>query len=203
MTDFGTSEARRLDTPAAPTPPPPHLRSVPPPEPRETWVSRLKRLVVHNLLHLDDTPHRIALGVFLGFLIGATPTIGIQVAMYVVVAALLGANRVSGILPIWISNPLTAVPLYYGEWQVGRLVVQGSFGSADESWGVLAAAIQPAVGQSWWGRLLELDLYVSIFHTLVDMGLELWVGSLVVGVLTGLAGYWLVYRAIVNYRASQ
>ncbi|MGF1510473.1 MAG: DUF2062 domain-containing protein [Myxococcota bacterium] len=206
MSETGTSEARRLDPDSEAHPVPsaePRLRSVPPPEPRPSLWKRLRRLIVHNLLHLDDTPHRIAAGVFLGFLIGATPTIGIQVALYLLVAPLIGANRVSGILPIWISNPLTAVPLYYAEWQVGRLVVTGSFGTSDESWGVLARVIRPDLGQTWSARLLELDLYVSLFHTLVDMGVELWVGSLVVGTLSGALGYWVARRMVTRYRAKK
>src|SRR6056297_631558 len=61
------------------------VRAAAGPEP-QSWKARLKHLLVHNILHLDDTPHRIAWGVFWGFFIGATPTIGIQVLLYWIVA---------------------------------------------------------------------------------------------------------------------
>ena len=43
---------------------------------RDLW-RRLKQIVFHNILHLDDTPHRIAWGVFLGAMIAFTPTLGL------------------------------------------------------------------------------------------------------------------------------
>ncbi|MEM1022667.1 MAG: DUF2062 domain-containing protein [Myxococcota bacterium] len=165
-------------------------------------LERIRVLVARNLLQLDDTPHRIAFGVFWGFLIGATPTIGIQVVLYLAVASVVGANRISGILPIWLSNPVTAVPLYYSEWQIGRLLVTGSFGTAAESWGVISTAIQPAAGQSWWSRILELDLYVKLFDAMVSLGVELWVGSVLVGVAVGGIGYYFAYHAVKKYRQA-
>jgi len=40
----------------------------------EVW-RRLRQIVFHNILHLDDTPHRIAWGVFLGTMIAFTSTV--------------------------------------------------------------------------------------------------------------------------------
>ena len=47
---------------------------------RDTW-RRLKQIVLHNILHLDDTPHRIAWGVFIGAMIAFTPTLGLQIVL--------------------------------------------------------------------------------------------------------------------------
>jgi hypothetical protein len=179
--------------------------SAPPPTPappaeKQSWFTRLKHLLVHNILHLDDTPHRIAWGVFWGFFIGATPTIGIQVILYLIVASLMGANRVSGILPIWLSNPVTAIPLYYGEWYVGRFILTGATSIRDAKWDAIAQAIMPRAGTSWWDRFFEFDLWVTLFQSFVAMGKELWLGAVVAGVLAGSLGYWLTYRAVVELR---
>lgn len=167
---------------------------------RRSFASRMKHLLVHNILHLDDTPHRIAWGVFWGFFIGATPTIGIQVLLYVIVASLVGANRVSGILPIWLSNPVTAIPLYYAEWYVGRFLLTGATSMRDEKWAAIADAIMPRDGTSWWDRFFELDLWITLFQSFVAMGKELWLGAVVAGVLAGALGYWLTYRAVIELR---
>jgi hypothetical protein len=91
-------------------------------KPRELW-RRLQQIVFHNILHLDDTPHRIAWGVFIGAMIAFTPTLGLQILLYLPIAALLRANKVSGIPILFISNPFTAVPLYYTTWSVGAAVL--------------------------------------------------------------------------------
>ena len=155
-----------------------------------------------KVLGLDDTPHRIAWGVALGFIIAFTPTLGFQIIFYVVMAALLRANKVSGIPWLFISNPLTAVPLYYGTWWVGNMALSG--GAKDAAGG--RAAIQhmidatTAAGSVWEG-LLSADYWKQIGQLVVDLGYELWFGGLIVGVLLGAVMYPLAYRGVIAYRA--
>ena len=78
---------------------------------RYVW-QRLKDFIVHKVLRLDDTPHRIALGVAIGFFVTWTPTIGIQMILVVALATLLKANKLVGVPFVWISNPFTIVPIY-------------------------------------------------------------------------------------------
>ena len=40
-----------------------------------------ERFIKYRVLHVDDTPHRIALGVALGFFVTWTPTIGVQIVL--------------------------------------------------------------------------------------------------------------------------
>lgn len=158
-----------------------------------------KDLLIHHVLHLDDTPHRIAMGVFLGFFIGATPTIGIQVALYWIVAQFIGANKLSGLGPIWLSNPVTAAPLYYGEWQFGHLLMTGRFGS-NEVFLSLLVRLSPHEGQSWLSRMFDPDMWMGLFEGMMALGGILWIGSIVCGALAGLIGYWATFRAVNAYR---
>lgn len=169
--------------------------------PKDLW-SRCKRLVVHYILQLDGSPHSIALGVFLGFLLGMTPTIGLQMVSYFGLAALTGANRVSGLLPIWISNPFTAVPLYYFNWRVGVFVMTGQLDGSGRSQNELAAVLADAPGQDmpFWERITSAEFWNLLFDLFVTLGVELWVGCIVVGVLTGILGYWATYRGVNAYR---
>lgn len=192
-------ESRRDDAHLPPRPPPRSIKLFG----FELQWRGLKDLLVHSILQLDDTPHRIAFGVFWGFFIGATPTIGLQVMLYWLIASILGANRLSGIPPIWLSNPLTAVPLYYGEWQIGRWLMTGSFGSADTVWLPMADRMAPHEGQSWLSRMFDAELWIALFEGMVELGGELWVGSLVCGILAGTLGYWVTYRAVVAFRARR
>jgi len=156
--------------------------------------------VVHNILHLDDTPHRIAFGVFLGFVVGATPTIGLQMVIYVTLAALLGANKISGILPVWLSNPLTAVPLYYSNWRIGRFFLGGD-GDSELSQRMLEQVVGiPGQDLPLWERLFSGTFWKAAFDAFVAMGAELWLGSVLVGVVCGALGYWASYRGVLAFR---
>ncbi len=84
---------------------------------------RLRRTIVHRILGVGDTPRRIAWGMFLGTMVGFTPTLGFQIMIYLALATLLRANKISGIPILFISNPLTAVPLYWSCWRVGAWVL--------------------------------------------------------------------------------
>lgn len=157
---------------------------------RALW-RRLRQIVVHNILHLDDTPHRIAWGVFIGSIIAFTPTLGLQILIYIPIAAMLGANKVSGIPILFISNPFTAVPLYYTTWKVGALVLQ------PES-EVTRGTIQRWLGDTGralkndgLGRLLEADFWNDAGRLLASTGVELWVGGLLCGIVFALPTYFL------------
>lgn len=187
-----------------PTPPAPTgdlaVPGATPVVPRGPWA-KVRHLVVHNILHLDDTPHRIAFGVFLGFLVGATPTIGIQMVVYVALAALLGANKLSGILPVWLSNPITAVPLFYGNWRIGRFLMQGESDASGAGRALIEKVISlPGADLPLHQRLFDAEFWSAAMDAFVAMGAELWVGSIVVGVVAGALGYWATYKAVLAYR---
>ena len=166
---------------------------------------RLKRLIVHNILQLDGSPHSIALGVFIGFVIGMTPTIGLQMISYFAIAAVTGANRISGLIPVWISNPLTAVPLYYFNWRVGVFAMTGRLDGTGQSQDELAALLANAPGQDMplFERITSAEFWSLIFDLFVALGIELWVGCIVVGLVTGVLGYWATYEGVKAYRRHQ
>ncbi len=157
---------------------------------RDLW-RRLKQIIVHNILHLDDTPHRIAWGVLIGSIVAFTPTLGFQIVIYLAVAALLGANKVSGIPVLFISNPFTAVPLYYATWSIGAAVLHPD------------KEITRATIKSWLGstgralkngsadRLLEGEFWAGAGRLLASTGAELWMGALICGLVLGIPAYFV------------
>jgi uncharacterized protein (DUF2062 family) len=148
----------------------------------------MRRLVLHHVLHADDHPHRLALGAAIGMFVTLTPTIGVQTALVVFLAWLLGANKVVGTPLVWISNPATLVPIFYPCYWLGRIVLR-----------------RPPVAWSWWTELAEppdgwmntVSFYWSRF---LEIALPLWTGCLVVGLIAGWITYQLVYRAVSAHR---
>ena len=152
---------------------------------------KLKRFFVYRVLHVDDTPHRIALGLAIGIFITWTPTMGIQMILTVALATLMRANKFVGVPFVWISNPLTAVPLYGFNYLVGTWILPGP-NSFDEFCGKVSAAVFAGGGwtdkiYAWWDATIEFVW-------------PLWVGSIVVALILAVPTYILTRWAIVHYR---
>ncbi len=148
---------------------------------------QLANFFIHRVLHVDDTPHRIALGVAIGMFVAWTPTVGFQMALTVALAWLLGANKLVGVPFVWLSNPTTFVlvylPNYYvGRWILGSNVPPPDFASlANVSGGWLERCT------AWWS---------VTWHAF----LPLWVGSLVVAVALAVPSYFATRYAVILYR---
>lgn len=159
---------------------------------------RLRDVVVHRIIGVADTPHRIAWGMFLGTVIAWTPTIGLQIVLYIAFATLLRANKVSGIPILFISNPFTAVPLYYSAWWVGNAVTH--LGSAE---GAGPPTDLVHFDPDSYGDFLSKQFWSDVGNALLALGGELWLGCLIVGIAMGIPGYLLTYWAVNAYRRSR
>lgn len=162
---------------------------------RQLW-RRLNQIVVHNILHLDDTPHRIAWGVFIGAMIAFTPTLGIQIVLYIPIAALLRANKASGIPILFISNPLTAVPLYYTTWKVGAAVLHPESEVTRDTIKGWLGDTGRALKDQGIERLFEADFWATAGRLLASTGAELWVGGLICGIVVAVPVYFITRRGI-------
>lgn len=156
------------------------------------YWNQARHLIAHNILHADDTPHSIALGASLAMFVAILPLIGIQMVLAVALAALFRVNKAIGIPIVWISNPITAVPLYGGCFALGRWILNTGRPEVDP---VLAAELdQTAHAASW----VEPGFWSNLLSYLVSMGTELWVGSAIVGLVLAILTYptmrWLVVK---------
>jgi hypothetical protein len=165
------------------------------------WWTRLRDVVVNRILGLHDTPHRIAWGVFLGFVVAFSPTVGFQMMLFVAVATLFRANKVSGLPIVWITNPVTVVPVYYACWRIGAFLLDTD---GDPERGARIIADLMGADTEWtWSRLFESEFWAGVGSTLWELGGELWLGGLVVGVVTGAAAYPLTLWGVRAYRRAR
>ncbi len=164
---------------------------------------RLQQIIFHNILHLDDTPHRIAWGVFIGTMIAFTPTLGLQIVFYLLVATLLRANKISGIPILFISNPFTAVPLYYATWSAGATLLHPEDGGRVVTRDTIKAWLGDtghALRETGLGRLLDLDFWKDAGRVLLSTGDELWLGGFVFGLVSGIPLYFATRWGINAFR---
>lgn len=89
--------------------------------------SRLHRLwgqtLFHNLLWRTDR-RSIASGLALGLFIAFTPTIPFQMTLAVIGALFLKVNLPIALAACWITNPLTALPIYTSAWKLGKYLIE-------------------------------------------------------------------------------
>lgn len=161
---------------------------------------RIKDILVQKILGIEDTPHRIAWGVFLGCLVGATPTLGLQILIYIAAATLLRANKVSGIPFVLLTNPITALPLYYYEWRLGLWLMGEGAGTSAKRSEVFDQLSKVTSEMSWPMDLFTTRFWGVVFDAIVAMGAELWIGCLVIGLGAGAVAYAATYWGVIRFR---
>jgi hypothetical protein len=159
--------------------------------PHRILLRRLKYWFIYRVLHVDDTPHRIALGVAVGVFIAWTPSIPLQMVLTVAISTLLGANKFVGVPFVWISNPLTVVPIYGPNYLIGAWILGGQ---------VQSQAFIKALVKTMDFRGGFFEVVQAWYEAMVNFLPELWLGSLIVATVLGLATYFVMLRVIIVYR---
>lgn len=152
------------------------------------WLGRsLQRLAKHiayakaYLQRSEASPRFLARGMAVGVFIGCFPFFGLQMVLSVFLAALLRGSKVLAAAGTWISNPLTSLPLYLFNYEVGRVLL----------------------GQtSSLGRLLQLSSWQALMRTSSELIHSLMLGSCLVGVIAGLVSYGLTLRVAHRLREN-
>ena len=153
------------------------------------YFRRSRKYVYHSILHADDPPHKLALGVARARFVMFTPTLGLQMIITVFLAWLLRANKAVGLPVVWISNPVTFVPIFYPCYVVGCWLLDKPQTESD-IWQQLSTP--PPEG---W--LEGVQYYWTLF---LGVAAPLWLGGLIVGAFLGVLTYYLLYVAICRYR---
>jgi uncharacterized protein len=153
---------------------------------------QVKDFCVFRILHADDPPHRLALGIAIGLFVTFLPLIGIQMVLTLFLSWLLRANKLVGVPLVWISNPLT-LPIYYpGYWLGCKLLGVPTLGT---NWSELKTAWTDFAPQATW--LEKLRFW---WDTVMEFIWPLGLGSLIVASLIGVLSYYFSLLLIRHYR---
>ncbi len=160
------------------------------------------RFVKFRVLHVDDSPHRIAMGVALGLFTGYLPPLWFHIILVLSVAAILRANKFVALTFIWVSNPFTFIPIYYPNYLLGRSILSwlrpeqrlaaGEIAAMFEnfSFGKIVTGISTP---QFWSRLGSLT---------VQVGLEMTIGGIIIGGIIAVASYFGTRKLVRWYRAK-
>ncbi|MFZ5722768.1 MAG: DUF2062 domain-containing protein [Pseudomonadota bacterium] len=131
------------------------------------------RLADPNLWHLNR--RCVANGALIGFVCALLP-IPFQMLPAALLAIFFRANLPISIFLVWLTNPLTAVPVWYGTYWLGAIML-----GMQPSWEVDEASFE-AMWNSMWANFGQI--YIPLL-----------VGSLVVGVTLGALAWVGVHYA--------
>ncbi|MCU0663452.1 MAG: DUF2062 domain-containing protein, partial [Myxococcota bacterium] len=132
----------------------------------------------------------MAIGIFVGFL----PIMSIQMAVSTMIAIPFRANLKAAVAAVWITNPLTFIPFYYGCYRFGLLLLPGD----EVEWNQFKTALVHTSEWSWSNVRESLGNIVDIG---IDILAPLWLGSTVLGIVFGVASYFVTLEAVERVRA--
>ncbi|MBX3421208.1 MAG: DUF2062 domain-containing protein [Pirellulaceae bacterium] len=151
-----------------------------------SYWRRTKHFCVCKILHADDPPHTLALGIAIGIFVGFLPLMGIQMALAVGIAWPFRANKLIAGSLVWISNPLTMVPIYYPGYWLGCKLLN-----------------EPLTGG--WLEILQSDESSTVklrnfLENLADFAGPLMLGTFVLASVAGVISYYASLAIIRTYR---
>jgi uncharacterized protein len=157
------------------------------------------RFVRNRIFRVDDDPRRVARGIAVGFFVGFLPLMGIQMVFAFFVAKLCKANRMMAMLSVWISNPVTAVFIYYPCYLLGRLLL------AKTGKPLGAEHLQHVFENVFTTEHIFHDVFTAQFWSdaykaFMHIGLEITLGGIILGAIAAKVGYWVSLVLIQRYR---
>ncbi|MFC1676696.1 DUF2062 domain-containing protein [Planctomycetota bacterium] len=167
----------------------------------QTATERFVNFVKRHVLHADDSAHRLALGAALGLFVAWTPFLGLHILIVLGLALVLRANKFLALICVWVCNAFTLVAIYYPSYLLGQTVL--SF-----------FRTEPYLGPNKIAELFKESLSLKHIHTnfltsqfweqlgifIVQIGLELLIGGLIIGSVVATIAYFTIRRLIISYR---
>jgi uncharacterized protein len=166
---------------------------------RQSKMNRLRkraRQAYVRLLQSPGAPREVAGGMALGLFVALLPLMGLQMPIALAIAEiarrLFGArlSRLAAAVGVWLTNPLTAAPVYGLCYLVGlpfaRWLLPAGGKGVPVSADALAGFAESAAAS---GRPLGLQV-----------ALALTIGGVVLGVPVALAGYRVTHDLVARYQ---
>ncbi len=147
----------------------------------------VRERLIDPVRRAQGSPVSIARGTALGLWISFTPTVGIQMFLVTAIGIPLKANLPIAIALVWLSNPVTIIPLYYSYYWLGAVLLGEGARGYGELTEVLLRPIR-AIEDGSTGFLDSLGLLGG------EVLVPLMVGSVVVATALAIPGYHVALR---------
>jgi uncharacterized protein (DUF2062 family) len=133
-----------------------------------------------RIKELHGDPHYVAIGMAIGVFVSITPTIPFHTIIAVCLSLIFRGSKAAAAIGVWFSNPLTIPILYFASFKTGALL----FG---------ASKAVSTTGESLT-ELLKLGVDVTIASVS---------GGIILGVLPGIATYFITRKIMQKLRSRK
>jgi uncharacterized protein (DUF2062 family) len=161
------------------------------------YFRKFREVLLHHILHTQDTAHRLAMGAAIGMFIAWTPTFGVQMVLAVALATLFRANKAVTIPMVWLTNPVTNVPIYAFAYAFGHFLLTGTW-AVDPN---LTRRMMNLMTQTIGFDFYHTAYWSNLSNLILQVGIDLWLGGVILGLLFALVTYPLMYWAVIKCRA--
>jgi uncharacterized protein len=159
---------------------------------RKPWLRRWRgRLLTmwQKTMSQNGAPERVALGGAIGFFIGWLPIVGVQMGVSLAVCAALRANFIASLPGVWISNPITILPMYWLINQFGAL-----FAGRAMTWEGMGIIYAELIKLSIW------DGTMYLFTEVGNVTLAMFIGGGIIGITNAAMVYPIVLVLVRRYQ---
>ena len=149
-------------------------------------LSKLNRKIQNQLKRIlveDSSAHSVGMGFAIGLFIGLLPIFGFQMIPAFFISMRFKVNKTASVMGVWITNPITFVPIYLFHYWLGTFLLPQS----------LVADIEV------FRQFLEDPNTKRFLGLGMKTLLPLMVGCLISASVVSVAGYQLM-KHIVSYR---
>ncbi len=161
------------------------------------------RFIKYRILHVNDSPNRIAMGVAIGLFVGWTPLIGLHTLIVLSLAVVMRVNKSVALVCVWVTNIFTAMPIYYFNYLIGRYLFGTKGGEQELIRREISGLLKNILSLSDIGAFLyRADFWDKFWKLIVNIRAELWLGSLIVGTIVSVIAYFAFYYLITWYQKT-
>ena len=166
----------------------------PAPRPRANRIMRWRKWI-KPFITRHGTPENIAWGMVIGLLVAFSPTLGFQILLAYFIATAFKVSRAAALVPIWITSPVTATPIYVFTYSIGAWFIGGP--SVGEVRRQLTQLLRRVDGYDTFDLPAKIREAMSLG---ADVIIPMLLGGLIVGILCSLAAYPATLWAVRRFR---
>jgi uncharacterized protein len=160
----------------------------------------ISEFIEFRVLHIDDSPERIAGGVFAGILIAYTPFLGLHLLIGLLVSMIFRINKFVTLSFVWVSNVFTLIPIYYPSYIVGRGILNLFKNEPAMSQRDILRYLNALIRQIDFNSIIDIEFWQSFWYLFTRIGLELFIGGLIIGTFAAAVSYKITVRSIARHR---
>lgn len=150
---------------------------------------------LRRLLRLRGSPRQIALGVGIGMFVAFTPTLGMQMVIAAFLATLLGGNRAAAVAMVWLTNPVTVVPVFGGTYWLGTIFYSGP--PTEHVTNIMKEAMADLANYEIWRFYDQFLAFLAIGRNIM---IPMTIGGVIAGTVLGVASYFAALQVIDRFK---